>query len=297
MSQAVSASSIYQGRASPIIKWAGGKGSLLAQYDLYFPSPGSYGRYIEPFLGGAAVFFYLQPPDSLLFDLNAELIELYQVVRDDVEALIAELKTHVNQRDHYYRVRAQKPDQLLLPVERAARFIFLNRTCYNGLYRVNRQGQFNVPFGRYKNPNICDESGLRAASKALKNAFLRAADFAHVLSVARAGDLIYFDPPYEPLSPTSSFTSYTAGGFTTDDQRRLADVYRELDDRGCLLMLSNSNSAPIYELYDGYRFYEIYARRVINSKANGRGAIKELLITNYHSAAANTNSPNNLSAS
>jgi DNA adenine methylase len=280
MSQVALSAKSYQRRAGPIVKWAGGKNRLLAQYEPYFPPPGSYSRYMEPFLGGAAVFFYLQPAESLLFDLNPELIELYEVVRDEPEALIAALKRHFNQRDYYYRVRAQNPDDLS-PVERAARFVFLNRTCYNGLYRVNRQGQFNVPFGRYKNPTICDESGLRAAAQALQKAQLKAADFATVLDAARPGDLIYFDPPYEPLSSTSSFTAYTATGFSGDDQRRLADVFRALDARGCLLMLSNSSAALIYELYSGYHIHEISARRAINSNSNGRGAIKELLITNF----------------
>lgn len=270
-------------RAAPILKWAGGKGALLTQFAPHFPPSGSYRRYFEPFLGGGAVFFHLQPQESYLYDLNPALIEVYTVIRDRVDDLIAALYVHRNDRDYFYEVRAQDSAQLT-PVQRAARFIFLNRTCYNGLYRVNRAGQFNVPFGRYKNPTICDEPGLQAASSALQGAHLAVADFQVTLEHAEAGDLIYFDPPYEPLSQTSSFTSYTNNGFTSADQRRLAEVFRTLHDRGCLLMLSNSSAALIRTLYAGFVVREIRARRLINSKADGRGLITELLVTNYGSA-------------
>jgi DNA adenine methylase len=267
-------------KAAPIVKWAGGKGSLLPQLAAYTPAPHQYNRYFEPFLGGGAMFFALQPAVSVLLDVNADLIEVYETVRDDVEALIYALSIHRNESDYFYAVRAQNTLELTR-VERAARFIFLNKTCYNGLYRVNRRGQFNVPVGRYKNPTICDEWGLRRASAALQTAHLQVADFEIVLDTAKAGDLIYFDPPYEPLSPTSNFTSYTSSGFTRADQQRLADAYRQLDARGCLLMLSNSSAPLIYDLYDGYAMHEISARRAINSRANGRGHVLELLITNF----------------
>jgi DNA adenine methylase len=268
-----------QRRAAPILKWAGGKGALLAQFAPHVPPPSAYRRYIEPFVGGAAMFFHVQPAQSLLLDVNPHLIEVYTVVRDHVEALIAALKTHRYEREHYYQVRAQLP-AALTPVQRAARFIFLNRTCYNGLYRVNKRGQFNVPFGRHKNPTICDEPGLRAASVALQQAGLDVADFESLLSLAQPGDWLYFDPPYEPLSPTSNFTSYTWGGFTSADQARLAAVFRALDERGCLLMLSNSSAPLIHTLYAGFHIHEIKARRAINSKVDGRGAITEVLVTN-----------------
>ena len=226
------------------------------------------------------MFFALQPAASLLFDVNAELIEVYQTVRDDVESLIYALSVHRNESEYFYAVRAQNTLELTA-VERAARFIFLNKTCYNGLYRVNRRGQFNVPVGRYKNPTICDEWGLRRASAALQNAHLQVADFEIVLDKAKAGDLIYFDPPYEPLSATSNFTSYTRNGFTRADQARLAETYRELDARGCYLMLSNSSAPLIYDLYDGFNLHEISARRAINSKVNGRAHILDLLLTNF----------------
>lgn len=266
--------------AGPILKWAGGKNALIAQFTPHFPPAGSFRRYFEPFLGGAAVFFHLQPRHSFLFDLNPHLIEVYRILRDDVEGLIKALSVHYNDHDYFYKVRAYDP-ATLSPVERAARFIFLNRTCYNGLYRVNRRGQFNVPFGGYRNPTICDASRLRAASAALQGLHLEVADFEIVLELAQGGDLIYFDPPYEPLSATSSFTSYTHNGFTNADQRRLAEMYCSLDGRGCFLMLSNSNTPLIHELYDGFHKHEISARRAINSKADGRGAIKELLVTNF----------------
>lgn len=263
--------------ASPILKWAGGKNSLLPQIRPHLPP--TFERYFEPFVGGGAVFFSLQPERSFLFDLNAHLIELYCVTRNQVHELIQALRVHYNDKEYFYEVRAQDP-ALLSPVERAARFIFLNKTCYNGLYRENSKGLFNVPFGKYKNPTICDEKGLLAASAALQHTTLELGDFGRVLDLAQRGDFIYFDPPYAPLSPTSSFTGYTKNGFGEAEQRRLADVYRQLSDRGCRLMLSNSSAPLIYELYEGFNIHPISARRAINSKANRRGAITELLITN-----------------
>ena len=210
--------------ARPFLKWAGGKTQLLP--DLLRHAPPQFDCYYEPFLGGGALFFALQTRHAVactlcagaqgkrrlwvLSDSNAGLIEAYQVVQREVEALIARLRRYRATRETFYRIRAQDPG-VLSPVERAARFIYLNRTCYNGLHRVNRHGQFNVPFGRYKNPRICDAASLRAASQALRQATLRAGDFAECAGDARAGDLLYFDPPFDPLSRTASFTSYTAG--------------------------------------------------------------------------------------
>ena len=266
--------------ARPIVKWAGGKWQLLPVFSLYFPSPSQIDRYFEPFLGGAAVFFHLQPPRSFLSDSNAELIEVYQVVQSQVEALLLSLRQHRNERDYYYRLRAIDPETLT-PVERASRLIYLNRTCYNGLYRVNSAGKFNVPFGRYANPRICDEEGLRAASLALQGARLFVADFEDALADARSGDFVYFDPPYYPLSKTSSFTSYTRDRFDEKEQRRLASVYRDLDRRGCYLMLSNSSAPLIYDLYKGFRVVKVEASRAISCKGDGRGPVTELLILNY----------------
>jgi len=267
-------------QAAPFIKWAGGKRRLIPAYAPYFPSMEEIQRYFEPFLGGGAVFFHLQPFNSFLSDSNQRLVELYQIVRDEVEDLITALKKHENEKKYYYQVRKQNP-QMLSPVERAARFIFLNKTCYNGLYRVNRKGRFNVPFGNYKKPLIRDEEGLRAASLALQNAQIKKADFEEALAPATSQDFIYCDPPYHPLTDTASFTSYTAEKFDSSDQERLAMVYRELDRRGCRVMLSNSDTDFIRKLYGGFRIIEVQAGRAINSKANGRGKITELVILNY----------------
>lgn len=272
----------YVDDAGPFLKWAGGKGGLIRQYSAHFPPRERFGRYYEPFLGSAAVFFYLQPTNACLADVNEKLVELYRVVQNNVEALIEALKVHRNEKDYYYRIRAQEPTRLT-SIQRAARLIFLNKTCFNGLYRENRKGQFNVPFGRYENPTICDAERLRASSRALQGVELRVADFEEVVADASPGDLIYFDPPYAPLSTTSNFTSYNKHGFGFDDQKRLAETFQQLTARGCLVMLSNSSAPVIYELYGGlgYNLIEIAARRSINSRADGRGAIKELLITNF----------------
>lgn len=265
--------------AAPFLKWAGGKGQLLKQYEEFIPDRDRIGRYFEPFIGSAALFFHLQPPQATLCDINPKLIDVYSVVKNDVENLIKALKVHKNNKTHYYRVRKMKPEKLT-PVEQAARLIFLNKTCYNGLYRENSKGEFNVPFGRYKNPTICDEERLRNASCALQGVELCAADFEKAVQSARAGDFIYFDPPYVPLTATSNFTSYNKYGFSHDDQVRLAQTFHRLDQRGCYVMLSNSSAQVVYDLYNGCEMAEIKARRSINSKADGRGPITELLITN-----------------
>ncbi|MBC7265329.1 MAG: DNA adenine methylase [Chloroflexi bacterium] len=265
-------------RASPFVKWAGGKTQLLIPYAPLFPP--TFNRYYEPFLGGGAVFFFLQPPNSFLSDTNEELINAYWVVRDWVEPLIESLRRHVNDRDYYYFIRAQDPAKMT-HIERASRLIFLNKTCYNGLYRVNRDGRFNVPFGRYRNPKICDEEGLRAASMALQGTHLRVADFADAVADAQAGDFVYLDPPYHPLNSTSSFTSYAMDDFKESDQRRLAEVYRELDRRGCLLMLSNSYTPLILDLYRGFRIEIVEARRAISSVGHKRGPVREVVVLNY----------------
>ncbi len=270
--------------AVPFLKWAGGKRRLLGQYDEYFPPREAIDRYYEPFIGSAAVFFHLQPVQACLSDVNRNLIEVYQVVKEDVDGLIEALRPHQNEREYFYQVRGLDPAKLSATA-RAARLIFLNRTCYNGLYRENSKGQFNVPFGRYDNPTICDEARLRRASQALQGVHLIQGDFADVVAPAGSGDFVYFDPPYAPLSATSNFTSYNRHGFGLADQRRLADVIGRLTKRGCRVMLSNSSAPLVYELYDRpeYQLVPIQARRNINSKADGRGPVKELLILNYGS--------------
>ena len=266
--------------ASPFLKWAGGKGQLLSQLTPLFPT--TFGHYFEPFLGGGAVFFSLQPLSAVLSDISSELVNVYLVVRDSAEELIGQLSPHKNESEHYYRVRAQDP-KTLSQLERAARLIFLNKTCYNGLYRVNRKGQFNVPFGRYANPTICDERQLGAASRALHGAEITQGDFATMLQRARQNDFIYLDPPFHPLSQTASFTSYAQDGFDEDAQRRLAQTLRNLDARGCLWLLSNSDTPFIRELYQGFAIARLEARRAINSKGDRRGAVGELAIRNYRS--------------
>lgn len=273
--------------AKPFLKWAGGKQQLLAQYEVYFPS--DFNRYIEPFVGGGAVFFHLWntrrlPAQVLLFDNNEVLIKTYKVVRDDVDELIKILAIHKKNhcRDYYYEIRnLDRQNVQLSEVERAARTIYLNKTCYNGLYRVNKKGQFNVPMGSYKNPAILQEETLRAAHAALRNVCLEVRDFQTVVEVSRTGDFFYFDPPYNPVSRTASFTSYTAGSFGDEDQRNLARVFAQLSEKGCLCMLSNSHTALILELYQKFRIEPVQANRAINSDAKRRGSIQEVVVLNY----------------
>lgn len=268
--------------AAPFLKWAGGKGRLIRQYAPYLPAPGEIGRYFEPFIGSAAVFFHLQPAEACLADQNPHLVEVYRIVQQAVEELIDALRPHRNDETYYYRVRAQDPAELS-PVERAARLIYLNKTGYNGLYRENRRGQFNVPFGRYRNPTICNPARLRACSAALQTASLQVADFASSVSAAAPGDFVYFDPPYVPRSATSNFTAYNRHGFGPEEQGRLAGAFHELAGRGVRALLSNSDTPQVRELYGGrgYRLIEIQARRTINSKADRRGPVAELLIAGW----------------
>ena len=276
---------------SPFVKWAGGKSKLLSQFEPFFPT--GFGRYIEPFVGGGAVFFHLfrqgrlTGKETVLVDSLEELINCYRVVQARVEELIAELQLHEPHKGdegYFYEVRAldRTPGYARRgEIERAARFLFLNRTCYNGLYRVNRRGEFNVPYGRYDNPTICPAGNLRAVSRALQGVTLLAGDFTRCLETAAQGDFIYLDPPYHPLSDTANFTSYTSGDFGVEDQQRLAALFRELDHRGCRVMLSNSSTGLIRELYSDYHQVEVQAARVISSKTDARGAIPELLVMNY----------------
>jgi DNA adenine methylase len=276
----------------PFLKWAGGKGQLLAAFEDYYPRASEIGGYVEPFLGSGAVFFHVQgllkPKRVFLSDGNAELIEAFEAVRDDVEGVIAHLGTHKKRHDedYFYDMRAQDPRQLRSVAKRAARLIYLNKTCFNGLYRVNSKGLFNVPFGRHKNPSLCDPEALRETSLRLKHVDLRRGDFADVLNVAKPDDFVYFDPPYHPLSGTSYFTSYTEGSFGEDDQKKLADVFRALAERGCKVMLSNSNTPFIRKLYKGFHVDEVLARRSINSRGERRGKIAELVVTSYRPRAA-----------
>lgn len=266
----------------PVLKWAGGKGRLLPE--LFNRSPENFAAYHEPFIGGGAFFFALAGRGDIgqayLSDANPSLIDVYLALRDRVDEVIAVLRSHVYEREHYYRVRALRPEELSLP-ERAARVIFLNKTCYNGLYRENRSGQFNVPFGRYKNPTICDEPNLRAASRALHGVDIARRHFSTVLDHAQPGDFVYFDPPYHPVSPTANFTAYDRSGFGPEDQRQLRDVFAALGERGVRAMLSNSDTPFIREQYAEFRVEQVMAARAVNSKANGRGKVAEVIVRNY----------------
>jgi DNA adenine methylase len=265
-------------KSRPFLKWAGGKGQLLDQLRLRMPT--RYRRYLEPFAGGGALFFSLQPKQALLADINAELIDCYVATRDDVEGVIEALGSHRYATEDYYRVRAVDRTTLSL-AERAARTIYLNKTGYNGLYRVNRAGKFNVPMGRYSNPLFCDRENLHACSRALRGVDLRVADFEEVAARAKSGDFVYFDPPYVPLSDSSDFTSYVPGGFGADQQRRLATLFAKLAGRGVQAMLSNSDTPTVRELYRGFPIHRVLAARYINSRGSRRGKVGEVVVTNY----------------
>jgi len=270
--------------ASPrsFLKWAGGKGRLIDQYQPFFP--GRICRYHEPFLGGGAVFFHLRDrcQQVVLADLNPELINVYRCVRDDVEAVIAILRQHQQRhcRDYYYSVRANH--QMRSPIHRAARLIYLNKTCFNGLYRENSKGQFNTSIGRYKNPKVCDAEALRQASFALQVTDIRCGQFFDVLDWAvDEQDFVYFDPPYHPISATSRFTGYSRYGFRAEDQEQLRRTFAELASRGVKVILSNSDCPFICELYQGFHRHKVQAARAINSNGKRRGKIPELVITSY----------------
>ena len=265
----------------PFVKWVGGKRQLLDV--LNEATPAKFNRYFEPFVGGGAFLFSRLPELATISDVNPELINCYQIIRDDVDALLRSLKRHKNEEEHFYAVRAKKLADMT-PVQRASRFIFLNKTCFNGLYRENKAGQFNAPFGKYLNPKIADEENLRAISEYLNDQDISiiCSDYKHVLDKAKAGDFIYFDPPYAPMTKTANFTSYTKGGFSLENQAELADVFSELNKLGVQVMLSNSNTEIIRKLYKGFQIQTVHATRAINCKGTGRGKeANEVLITNY----------------
>ncbi len=265
----------------------GARASFWTSSNLCIQSSARFGRYLEPFLGSGAVFFHvkalLQPSHALLCDTNAELIDTFLAVRDEPDALIELLRQHQKHHceSHYYEVRTRSPQTR---AARAARLIYLNKAGFNGLFRVNSRGIFNVPFGHRVNPTIFNEALLRAASVALQKAELHARDFRDLSVVARKGDFIYLDPPYQPLSKTAKFTSYTSGSFGENDQRDLANLYAELNRRGCLLMLSNSDTPLIRELYADFRIHQVSARRMINSDGKKRGPVSEVVVVNYEPA-------------
>lgn len=266
----------------PIVKWVGGKRQLM--FELLKNMPQIYNRYFEPFIGGGALFFELQPEQAYISDMNEELINLYQVVRANVDELITDLKKHDISKEYFMEIRnidRTEDYENWSSIQKASRFIYLNRTCFNGMYRVNSKGEFNVPFGHYKNPRIVDENNLTNCSNLLQRTEIRHADFSEILTKVQEGDFVYFDPPYVPLSETSSFTSYTKDGFDIDMQFKLRDVCDELDSIGVKFLLSNSDTKLVNELYENYNIKKVFASRQINANADGRGKITEVLVRNY----------------
>ncbi len=270
---------------APFVKWVGGKGRLMTQLAPMLPPGVEKMRHVEPFVGGGAMFFARTPKRARLSDVNPDLVATYQAIKEEVEVVIDELRVHKasHSKERYYEVRTlYNETRATAPrAVRAGMFIYLNKTCFNGLHRVNKSGGFNVPAGRYKNPKICDAARLRASSRALRKAKIVCGGFEDLLRDAKPGDFVYFDPPYEPVSRTASFTSYAKDGFSQDDQTMLRDVYAALDKRGCRLMLSNSDVPFIRDLYHRFNIDIVRAARAINSKGNGRGKVNEVVVRNY----------------
>lgn len=287
----------------PFLKWAGGKTRLIQKYIPYFPK--HFNTYYEPFLGGGAIFFHLLPTQSVLTDINPELVNVYRCVRDHVERVISLLAKHQenHSKAYYYQVRSSSLNQgerygvahnpalgeiLNLSsrfcsndVEKAARLIYLNRTCFNGLYRENAKGEFNVPIGRYNYPRICNPDLLRLVSSVLQPTQIEVRSFELVLNYAHSQDFVYFDPPYHPLNSTSNFTAYSRYSFGKDEQVKLRDAFATLAKRGVKVMLSNSDCSYTRELYSAFKVHEMFASRAINSDAKRRGKIAEVLVTSY----------------
>jgi len=293
----------------PFVKWAGGKGSLIPQLNNFYPyelKNGIIERYIEPFVGGGAVLIdILQKYDIqevYAFDINIDLINSYNVIKSNVEELINNLKQmeaeylqlgQEERKNYFYNIRNEYNNYELEEneqnIQRAAQFIYLNRTCFNGLYRVNKNGKFNVPIGSYKNPTICDEENLRQLSQLIQNVQFQYGDYSKSMEYVTENTFVYFDPPYRPLNVTSGFTSYTKEDFNDNNQRELATFYGELNERNAKLMLSNSNPKNINKedtffdnIYQGFNINQIQASRMINANSNGRGKISEILVTNYN---------------
>ena len=268
--------------AKPFVKWAGGKRQLIEQ--LVQNLPEEFNNYYEPFLGGGALFFKLsllgKIKHAYLNDVSAPLVLAYKTIKEKPTELIAELGNgkYKNDKETFLRIRAEQPTD---SVRATARFIYLNKTAFNGLYRVNSSGGFNVPFGKYNNPKILDEENILAVSTALQKDELTCVDFEMAVVSAKKGDLVYFDPPYHPVSKTANFTSYTKDSFTELDQARLAILIRKLTEKGCFVMLSNSYSPLILDLYKEFGVNVVNATRMINCKAEGRGKVKEVIVTNY----------------
>ncbi len=270
----------------PFLKWVGGKRQLLPVITRYLPR--QINTYYEPFVGAGALLLNIPHPRQLVIsDVNAELINCYRVIQQSPEALIADLQQHKNTPEYFYALRAldREPDAFaaLSRVQRASRTIYLNKTCFNGLYRVNRKGQFNSPFGRYRNPTIADVAGIQAVHRFLNQKPVRILnqDFESTVKSARAGDFVYFDPPYDPVSNTASFTAYQKNGFGRSEQTRLARVMHDLHRRGCKVMMSNSSTDFIHSLYKDFNVVKVSATRRVNAVASKRGQVDEVLVMNY----------------
>lgn len=289
-------------KAKPFVKWVGGKTQLLKELTSRIPS--NFDRYFEPFIGGGALFFHYSLAQSTLIDINEELTNAYMVIKHKTDELIADLYKHIYEKDYYYQIRnVDRTDEYKLwsNVQRASRLIYLNKSCFNGLYRVNSKGEFNTPMGKYKNPKIVDEINLRACSQALQTAEIITGSFLEVEEKVRGDDFVYFDPPYAPLNATSTglsrcgskfrtqplagqplnFTSYSPKGFDDRMQLDLRHLCDRLDQKGVRFMVSNSNAPLILDLYSNYKIELVYATRAINSKGHQRGKIPEVIVTNY----------------
>jgi len=277
---------INNGGVPTFVKWAGGKTQLLSQFEPLIPD--DFNSYVEPFIGSGAMFFFMKKnfelDNIIISDNNEELINVYKTVQNNIDELFVLLQEHKSNhsKEYYYEIRSTLVEELS-PLERAARFLYLNKTCFNGLYRVNSKGLFNVPIGSYKNPNIVNEKNIREANELLDGVTIKLQAFENSLEYVKSGDFVYFDPPYYPLSKTANFTSYTKNAFLDEEQNKLADVYHKMDQLNCKLMLSNSDTPFIHNLYsgNGYRVEKVQARRMINSNASKRGAIDEVLVMNY----------------
>ncbi|MCI8384481.1 MAG: DNA adenine methylase [Clostridia bacterium] len=292
----------------PFVKWAGGKGSLISQLNNFYPNElknGIIERYIEPFVGGGAVLIDILQKYNIqevyAFDINLDLINSYKVIKNNVEDLISNLKKIETQylqleqeerKNYFYKIRSEYNNYEVKEnepnIQRATQFIYLNRTCFNGLYRVNKNGKFNVPIGNYKNPTICDEENLRQLSQLIQNVQFEYGDYSRSMEYVTRNTFVYFDPPYRPLNVTSAFTSYTKEDFNDENQRELATFYGELNEQNAKLMLSNSNPKNTNQddnffdnIYQGFHINEIHVSRMINANSNGRGKISEILVTNY----------------
>ena len=270
---------------SPVLKWVGGKRQLLPEIKLLLPK--HIKNYCEPFVGGGAVLFDLQPKSAIINDINNDLILVYKVIKENVEDLIKELEEYPNEEEFYYNLRNLDRDhnifEALSDMKKAARVLYLNKTCYNGLYRVNNAGEFNSPFGRYKNPNIVNAPVLRAVSTYFNSSdvVFSSNDFSYVLERVKKGTFVYLDPPYDPVSDTSSFTGYSRGGFSREQQIQLRECCDALNNKGIKFMLSNSATDFIRDQYAAYNIKIVQAKRAINSVATKRGDVDEVIITNY----------------